>query len=58
MVDLETVQALKERMVVSVRDTGNALEAKEEAIKFLTKNWWQVLDILDDALYAHQQGRL
>jgi len=58
MVDLETVQALKERMVMAIMGSGDVLEAKEEAVKFLTQNWIQVLDVLDDALYAHQQGRL
>lgn len=44
---LEKVQALKEQCIL------NGLEKTEAINSFFNENWMQILDILDDALYAY-----
>ena len=46
---LEKVQELKEQSIF------NGFEKTEEINKFFDENWMQILDILDDALYAYSK---
>ena len=48
---LDKVQELKERTII------NGFEKPGGVDEFFAENWMQVLDILDDALYAYLQGR-
>lgn len=56
---LETVQDIKERVVFEIlegdKDKSHELNAMLE--EFFQQNWMQILDILDDALYAYVEGK-
>ena len=47
---LEKVQVLKEKTII------NGFEKPGGVDEFFAENWMQVLDILDDALYAYLHG--
>lgn len=49
---LEKVQDLKETAVFNLFAKGNG-EMPDGLEEFFAENWVQILDILDDALYAH-----
>lgn len=57
-VTLEKVQELKEKAVRVLMEPSKYIEVDTEIREFLIENMYQVLDILDDALYAHKEGRL
>lgn len=44
---LNTVQDLKEQCML------NGFQKPEEVESFFAENWMQILDILDDAIYAY-----
>ena len=48
----EKVQVLKEKTII------NGFKKPDGVDEFFADHWMQVLDILDDALYAYLQGRL
>ena len=57
-VTLERVQELKEKMVMGFIGQTYAPDVDREVDNFLISNKSQILDILDDALYAHKQGKI
>ena len=48
---LEEVQRLKEESILMI------FEKPEGVDKFFNEHWIQILDILDDALYRHINGK-
>ena len=57
-VTLERVQELKEKMVMGLIGQLCTPDVDREVDNFLVSNKFQILDILDDALYAHKQGKI
>jgi len=55
---LEKVQELKEKMVMGLMGQLSTSDIDSEVDNFLISNKFQILDILDDALYAHEQGKI
>lgn len=49
---LEKVQELKEQVLF------NGFKKTAEVDEFFKEYWMQILDMLDDALYAHSQGKI
>lgn len=49
---LEKVQELKEQCLL------NGFEKTPDIESFFSEYWMQILDMLDDALYAYTRGRL
>ena len=47
---LEKVQSLKEQILL------NGFEKTTDVDAFFNENWLQILDMLDDALYAYLNG--
>jgi hypothetical protein len=48
----EKIESLKEQVLL------NGFRKTAEVEEFFEEYWMQILDILDDALYAHLQGKL
>ena len=48
----EKIECLKEQVLL------NGFRKTAEVDEFFNENWMQILDMLDDALYAHLQGKI
>ena len=49
---------LKKVQDLKVECLFNSFEKTEAIDKFFDEYWMQILDMLDDALYAHLQGKI
>jgi len=54
---LETVQTLKGNMILKLLSGTSPERVSEYAADFFKENTAQILDILDDALTAHLEGK-
>lgn len=57
-VTLEKVQELKQKAVEALMVQNVGFDVIKEIDEFFTTNRYQILDILDDALYAHKKGKI
>lgn len=57
-VTLEKVRDLKDKGVRALCGQGNFSDCDLQIDMFLMTNRYQILDILDDALQAHKEGKI
>lgn len=55
---LDDVQDMKEQLMIAYYTDSNKALAEARVDEFMQANREQILDILDDAIYAHLNGKL